>query len=97
MVQMCRLNGSDGSAFHIWGSSELLQTLIASELVDEYRICFFTLVLGEGKRLFENRSRHSDSLQNRIWDSSLHIDAEKNPLLIDMGFSVAHWLCGDLD
>jgi len=39
---------------HIWGSSELLQTLIAVELVDEYRIWVFPLVLGEGKQLFEN-------------------------------------------
>ncbi|MGA9945268.1 MAG: dihydrofolate reductase family protein, partial [Candidatus Cybelea sp.] len=39
---------------HVWGSSELLQTLIAAELVDEYRIWVFPLVLGEGKRLFEN-------------------------------------------
>jgi len=39
---------------HIWGSSELLQTLITAELIDEYRIWVFPLVLGEGKRLFEN-------------------------------------------
>jgi len=32
----------------------LLQTLIAAELVDEYRTWVFPLVLGEGKRLFEN-------------------------------------------
>jgi dihydrofolate reductase len=49
-----RLKESDGPALHIWGSSELLQTLIAAELVDEYRIWVFPLVLGEGKRLFEN-------------------------------------------
>ena len=49
-----RLKTSDGPALHIWGSSELLQTLIAAELVDEYRIWVFPLVLGEGKRLFEN-------------------------------------------
>jgi dihydrofolate reductase len=49
-----RLKGSDGPALHVWGSSELLQTLIAAELVDEYRIWVFPLVLGEGKRLFEN-------------------------------------------
>lgn len=42
------------SSSDIWGSSELLQTLIAAELVDEYRIWVFPLVLGEGKRLFEN-------------------------------------------
>jgi len=49
-----RLKASDGPALHIWGSSDLLQTLIAAELIDEYHIWFFPLVLGEGKRLFEN-------------------------------------------
>lgn len=49
-----RLKASAGPALHVWGSSELLQTLIAAELVDEYRIWVFPLVLGEGKRLFEN-------------------------------------------
>jgi len=49
-----RLKASDGPALHIWGSSEILQTLIAAEVVDEYRIWVFPLVLGEVKRLFEN-------------------------------------------
>lgn len=48
------LKASDGPALHVWGSGELLQTLIAAELVDEFRIWLFPLVLGEGKRLFEN-------------------------------------------
>src|SRR5919198_3733245 len=49
-----RLKASDGPTLHIWGSSELLQALIAADLVDEYRMWVFPLVLGEGKRLFEN-------------------------------------------
>ncbi len=49
-----QLKASHGLVLHIWGSSELLRTLIAAELVDEYRIWVFPLVLGEGKRLFEN-------------------------------------------
>lgn len=49
-----RLKASDGPPLHVWGSSQLLQTLIAAQLVDEYRIWVFPLVLGEGKRLFEN-------------------------------------------
>jgi dihydrofolate reductase len=49
-----QLKASDGPVLHIWGSSELLQTLIAAELVDEHRIWIFPVVLGEGKRLFEN-------------------------------------------
>lgn len=49
-----RLKASDGPALHVWGSSKLLQTLIGAELIDEYHIWVFPVVLGEGKRLFEN-------------------------------------------
>ena len=49
-----RLKASNGPELHIWGSGELLQTLIAADLVDEYRIAVFPVVIGEGKRLFEN-------------------------------------------
>lgn len=49
-----RLKASDGPELHVWGSGELLQTLIAAELLDEFRIWVFPLVLGEGKRLFED-------------------------------------------
>ena len=54
MDEIRRLPASAGPELHIWGSSELLQTLIAAELVDEYRIWVFPVVLDEGKRLFEN-------------------------------------------
>lgn len=52
--QILRLKTSDGPELRIWGSGELLQTLIAAGLIDEHRIWVFPLVLGEGKRLFEN-------------------------------------------
>lgn len=48
------LKASVGPALHIWGSSQLLQTLIAADLVDEYRMWISPVVLGEGKRLFDN-------------------------------------------
>jgi dihydrofolate reductase len=57
-----RLKASEGPALHVWGSSELLQTLIAAELVDEYRIRVYPPVFCEGKRLFENGVRHVVSL-----------------------------------
>jgi dihydrofolate reductase len=47
------LAASDGPELHIWGSSTLLQTLTAAELIDEYRLWVIPVILGEGKRLFE--------------------------------------------
>ncbi len=49
-----RLKASAGPALHVWGSSDLLQTLIGAGLIDEYRLWVIPVVLGEGKRLFEN-------------------------------------------
>ena len=49
-----RLKASDGPELHIWGSHQLLQTLIAAELIDEYIIMVYPVVIGRGKRLFEN-------------------------------------------
>ena len=54
LAELRRLKASEGPALHVWGSSELLQTLIAADLVDEYRLWVFPVVLGEGKRLFGN-------------------------------------------
>ena len=48
-----RLKASKGPALHVWGSGKLLQTLIAADLVDEYRFWIAPVVLGTGKRLFE--------------------------------------------
>lgn len=52
--ELRRLKASEGPPLHVWGSSVLLQTLMAADLVDEHRLWVFPLVLGGGKRLFEN-------------------------------------------
>lgn len=54
VAEIRRLKESAGPELHIWGSGDLLQTLIASDLVDEYRVWVYPVVLGQGKRLFEN-------------------------------------------
>jgi dihydrofolate reductase len=48
-----RLKGMNGPELHLWGSHQLLQTLIPADLIDEFRIWVFPLVVGSGKRLFE--------------------------------------------
>jgi dihydrofolate reductase len=50
------LKTQDGPPLLTQGSTELTQTLLASDLVDELRLLTFPIVLGRGKRLFGDRS-----------------------------------------
>jgi dihydrofolate reductase len=47
------LKASPGPDLQIIGSGNLIQTLHASTLIDEYNVWTYPLVLGHGKRLFE--------------------------------------------
>lgn len=47
-----QLKQEDGPDLLIQGSSELVQTLLANDLIDEISLLTFPLVLGKGKRLF---------------------------------------------
>jgi dihydrofolate reductase len=46
------LKQQDGPELQVYGSSELLQTLLADGLVDEFRLWIAPVVVGRGKRLF---------------------------------------------
>ncbi|MER8884599.1 dihydrofolate reductase family protein [Mesorhizobium sp. M0590] len=47
-----RMKQEDGPDLLIQGSSELIQTLLANDLIDEINLLIFPLVLGKGKKLF---------------------------------------------
>jgi dihydrofolate reductase len=48
------LKSEPGDELQIWGSGQLLNTLLRHELVDRFRLMTFPLVLGSGRRLFNN-------------------------------------------
>jgi dihydrofolate reductase len=53
-AEVARLREQPGKEIQVIGSGELVQTLIASDLVDSYRLMVHPLVLGNGKRLFRD-------------------------------------------
>lgn len=44
----------DGPDINVWGSGNLLQTLMKNDLVDTFWLMVFPITLGSGKRLFED-------------------------------------------
>jgi dihydrofolate reductase len=50
------LKDQPGQDILLYGSADLVRTLTEHGLIDEYRLMIFPLVLGTGKRLFENGS-----------------------------------------
>jgi dihydrofolate reductase len=49
-----KLKNSEGTDIQIWGSSQLIHLLLKHDLVDELRVKIYPLILGEGKKLFDN-------------------------------------------
>jgi dihydrofolate reductase len=49
-----KLKQQDGPDIQVHGSSNLIQTLLQHDLVDEFWLKIFPVTLGMGKRLFDN-------------------------------------------
>ena len=48
------LRAKPGGEIRVWGSTKLIRTLAEHDLIDEYRLAVYPLVLGTGKKLFSD-------------------------------------------
>ena len=51
-----KLKNSEGPDIQVWGSSKLVQLLLKNDLVDELSLKIHPLILGQGKKLFDDDS-----------------------------------------
>lgn len=49
-----KLKNGEGSDIQVWGSGNLIQTLLKNDLVDELWLKIYPLTLGSGKKLFDD-------------------------------------------
>ena len=54
LADIQKLKNATGSAIKVWGSSQLVQFLLNHDLVDELWLLIHPLLMGEGKKLFDN-------------------------------------------
>ena len=50
--QVAKIKQEQGPDLHVWGSGNLIQTLIKQDLVDAFWLMIYPITLGAGKRLF---------------------------------------------
>ena len=55
-AKVAEIKQQPGPDIHVWGSGNLLQTLIKNDLVDTFWLMIFPVTLGPGKRLFADGS-----------------------------------------
>lgn len=51
--ELKKLKALDAPDLHVWGSGNLIQTLLKNDVIDRMHILTYPLVIGSGKRLFE--------------------------------------------
>jgi len=56
VTEIENLKNSEGGDLKVWGSSKLVQLLLKHDLVDEFWLNIHPVILGNGKKLFDNDS-----------------------------------------
>jgi len=82
-----KLRAGPGGEIRVWGSTQLIRTLAEHDLVDEYRLAVYPLVLGTGKKLFSDgfalarlTLAESRALRSGVLINTYRRSAAKGPL-----------------
>lgn len=71
-----RLKQEEGPDLHVWGSGELVHTLLANNLIDEYRLIVYPIIIGSGKRLFPDGNilpLQLDVIEQQLMPNGVHV------------------------
>jgi class 3 adenylate cyclase len=73
--EITELKEQPGGDILLYGSADLLNSLISRNVIDEYRIMVFPLVLGSGKRLFADSAdiSHLQLVDTRTFESGVTV------------------------
>jgi dihydrofolate reductase len=75
-TEVAELKRRPGRELQVHGSGGLAQTLIQHDLIDEYRLLTYPVVLGKGKRLFADGAKPAalNRIDHKITSTSVSID-----------------------
>ncbi len=52
--KVAKIKQQPGPDLHVWGSGNLIQTLVKHDLIDAFWLMIYPITIGDGKRLFAN-------------------------------------------
>ena len=72
-TQVAQLKAQPGGDLMVYGSPDLVDELLRHDLVDEYRLLLYPVILGSGKRLFRDRIdiHHLRLVESRAFESGV--------------------------
>ncbi len=79
LAEIKKLKETEGLDIQVWGSSELIHLLLKNNLVDEIRLKIHPLLLGRGKKLFDDNAHPSgfELIENTVTSTGVILASYK--------------------